>query len=478
MKFPAIVLLLVAITVPVCPVRAATAEDFGFGNLPLGTRSFIPLLVVTFEMSTNVVRPVDGVARLPLRNNSVNVFDQLFFNVLNFPSVAGYFNENSYGSFYWVRAGVIGPVVLSEAETRALDAFTCPPPPGSPPGTPPGRGLDCPDAFAWLVDKIATKTGYNFAQWDANHDGTVNQEELSIAVIGNNGEWYAANRSIGANGVVIPGQNVTVRGRIASIDHRSSFLNLTHELSHSLGTVDLYYDKTCWNTALSLMSCTIVEANDNRSTFHLDPWHKMRLGWLRPRIFTIQSGGIATLTASQFYPTNAPIILYDPARGFGEYFLVEFRNGSASAGSADHDKDTSTPAGLALWHVTENPVPIHHEGSTNLAAGGSRLWSTLTPLLTWKDGVSTSARLNPIGTSTDGREITFEWFTEVWVDFAYTGPEGGTFTKPFNTVAEGVAAVSQRGQIHLKSGATSEHLSITKAVKLNAVGGPATIGTP
>ena len=339
--------------------RAATAEDFGYGNLTVNGAAVtgrIPLLLAFFELST------DGGPRQSLISNATGLFDTLFFNIFIVPSVNGYFLENSYGEFSWERAGLIGPAVFDDLETSILDAHR---------SEDDGdgvirKGLDCGAGIAHALERIAAKTGYNFAQWDANADGTIQQNELSIVLIGNNGERSAANRPIGAAGagLAIPGQNVTLRGKVASVDHRASFMSVSHELSHSLGTVDLYADN-CRSSGLTLMSCTIFATDDDRRTYHLDPWHKMRLGWLRPRIFSLSSSGIATVAASQINSPNTPVILYDPAKGTSEYFMVEFRNNQIAG--ADHDihiGDPSQPTpitgathGMAIWHVAAGNPP-------------------------------------------------------------------------------------------------------------------------
>jgi M6 family metalloprotease-like protein len=459
---------------------AATAEDFGFGNLtvngtPVAGR--IPLLIAIFELSTN------GGPRQSLIANAPAVFDPLFFNFFALPSINGYFLENSYGTFSWERAGIIGPVIFDANETSIIDAHR------SNDGDGVIRtGLDSGAGIAYALGQIAAKTGYDFAQWDANGDGTIQQEELSIVIIGNNGQRSAANRPIGAAGagLAIPGQNVTVRGKVASVDHRASFMSIAHELSHSLGTVDLYANN-CRSSGLSLMSCTIFAADDDRRSYHLDPWHKMRFGWLRPRIFSLTAGGVATAAASQINSPNTPVILYDPARGTSEYFMVEYRNNQIAG--ADHDIhicDSSGPTpitgatnGMAVWHVAAGNPPAYHEGAPALALGNSTLWiGQMTPVLSWSDGSPTPMRLNPIAIVSDGRELLFEWIavSETWVDFAYVGFENGSFFNPFNTIAEGANAASHGGILKIRSGATAEQVNLSKRLTLEAVGGPVTIG--
>ncbi|MEW6741770.1 MAG: calcium-binding protein [Planctomycetota bacterium] len=64
----------------------------------------------------------------------------------------------------------------------------------------------------------------------------------------------------------------------------------------------------------------------------------------------------------------------------------------------------------------------------------------------------------------------------VWVDFTYVGTETGCFDSPYNTLAEGIAAVLSGGTLMIKTGSTSETPTVTKAMTLEAYGGAVTIG--
>lgn len=65
----------------------------------------------------------------------------------------------------------------------------------------------------------------------------------------------------------------------------------------------------------------------------------------------------------------------------------------------------------------------------------------------------------------------------VWVNFAYIGTELGTQAQPFNTLAEGVAAVATGGTIKLVGPqASSAKSRLTKAMRLEAVGGLVRLG--
>lgn len=473
--------LLAALATPSLP--AATAADFGYGTMKennLPARGTFPLLVITYELTTA------GSNRQPLIPNANAVFENMVFNTTTFPNIVHYFSQNSLGQFAWSRAGVLGPVRLTDQETATLVAQQ------SEDGDGVVRyGLDCGAGIAYLLAQIAAKLPYDFGQWDANGDGSVSHGELDIVLVGNAGERSAANRPIGARGVgqvVSDGSHrtVTLRGRVASLDHRASFTSVAHELSHNLGTKDLY-GSGCLSSGLTLMSCTIFAANDDFRTFHLDPWHKMQLGWVEPRVATLASGGTATMAATSVNSPNTPILFYDPARGVDEFFIVEFRNNQVPIGSYDRNLTSSTDPvpfsgvtnGLAIWHYLKdrNP-PLQHLGEPNLTPGGRGLWTAMTPVLRWADGLSTRTRLKPLHISADGRELTFEWGmpAEIWVDFAYTGFEDGSFASPFNTLMEGVNGAFSGSTLRLKRGVSGERLTITKILDLEAYNGPVAIG--
>jgi hypothetical protein len=65
----------------------------------------------------------------------------------------------------------------------------------------------------------------------------------------------------------------------------------------------------------------------------------------------------------------------------------------------------------------------------------------------------------------------------VWVDFSYTGVlQFGTYPFPYKTMAQGTQAVTAGGRICIKSGISHETLTVSKAMSITAIGGPATIG--
>lgn len=70
------------------------------------------------------------------------------------------------------------------------------------------------------------------------------------------------------------------------------------------------------------------------------------------------------------------------------------------------------------------------------------------------------------------------FYGPVWVDFNYTGAlELGTYSQPYKTLAKGVSAVASGGTISIKgNGKSAETPTISKAMHIISVGGPATVG--
>ncbi len=72
---------------------------------------------------------------------------------------------------------------------------------------------------------------------------------------------------------------------------------------------------------------------------------------------------------------------------------------------------------------------------------------------------------------------------DVWVDFGYSGTETGAFSRPFNTVGEGVGALTtfidpgliSFPTLRLKAGSRREPIVINKRMRLESCGGLARI---
>ena len=79
-----------------------------------------------------------------------------------------------------------------------------------------------------------------------------------------------------------------------------------------------------------------------------------------------------------------------------------------------------------------------------------------------------------------GSHVTYVTYADtmagVWVDFAHLGPEAGSFWSPYSALSNGGSSVAPGGVISIKSGSSSETITISKALTLVARGGDVIIG--
>jgi len=371
-------------TKPVNP-DANLSEKFGFGALKMDKHDAVgerPLFV--------------GIVINPTTNNSfgaganadgspnVSYYDKLIFGTgdLSEKSLVNYFRQQSYGNFTFKRVGkgVWGPYTYLASSI--------------------------PDQGAYMILEAA-KEGLDFSIFDVNHDGTVDKGELHVLTIDNGSTTGGATRS---GSCVYPtnSKGVRVCNLTAAAGGMASFTTIVHEVSHTLGTFDLY-GSNCHGEFLTLMSCTIFPYDNWMNSWNLDPWHKMVLGWIEPRTFdlplysptaqiintafsatnakifkrneTLKSptisqktsalimsdlnvdvvnsqgtGGCANLEAPQFYggtPTTqqSPVLLYSSAIGVNNFLMLEFRNPwAAHRGEFNSDANTVSP-GVAIWEI-------------------------------------------------------------------------------------------------------------------------------
>ncbi len=456
---------------------AATLADFGYqklkvnGQVPAGTR---PLLVILACFDSNNLGTCFG-------NNFTNgwqYYQDWVFNSARQPvSLNGYFNEVSNGRFSWAPADTeLGP---GAGVTRVWVNY---------PGC-----LECPGVteVSYFSNIIYQAMGnVDFGNYDANQDGFVTRNELTIAIFNN--DWKSGGNRMSGD-VTRAGITFRSQGRtVANLGYYATFDTWCHELSHTLGIMDLY-GRTCLSYQVTLMSCTGLDVN-NRS-FHLDPWHKMQLGWSEPRIRSLRTGGVETLPAAQNMDPSAPILLYDPTYGSNDFFILEYRTATSPTGPG---YDASVAGnGLVIWHVVQDgyhdPLRVNCDtngacdftvwtvGAPNLQKGGNSPWSSgaTTAFLQFLPAIPTDTRIHVQPFNLGAGNIVVDWTFpgNSWVDFGFAGfPELGFFLLPFNSLAEGVAAVPVGGVLHVKAGASPAAATLTKSMTIQSYNGPVTIG--
>lgn len=306
-------------------------------------------------------------------------------NPINPASLTQYFREVSNGRFWFNRVDVY-PVALGVyANDPGPEART-----------------------AGILSRVAANAPQLFATHDANGDRVIAFDELCVVLFENIDNLQPANRnnnpvsfSVRLNLPVPVSVTETIRVHIAGAGPLTPFYQIAHELSHSLGTIDLY-NTGLGNSMLTLMGGYNFWAND-QIPVHLDIWHKLQLGWAEPRIFRMSEPGNSAVREG---PTGA-IVLWDEPRGSNEYFIIERRRPNAPGQRYDIGVAGD---GILIWRVQKGVTNgVAHMGAPNLAAGGSGVWrpGQQTPMLVWADGSPTNCYIT-MGGLPDG-SINISW---------------------------------------------------------------------
>ena len=529
--------LAAALFLLVASAPAATVQDFGFntmGQNPNGTR---PMLLLVAEFADTPARMVGNVS-FPARDRNPiartrDEYARFVFssnpdpNLYQGRGINPYFRELSNQQFSWVSAANFPKRVFSVAETREMEEAITTTMNGN------RYGLEGTVGCSYVVKKFLNDNPtFPIANFDTDNNSIVTTKELTVVIVCNwgippdfNGERSGANRGLYVPGVThlaLPFVPYSLQGRVAWLDHRTNLSTFTHEVSHSLDTVDIYngnqpgqIQPNVYASQSSLMGGTISRTNDEGSAFHLDPWHKMKLGWLAPRLVPMSKGGGFVLRCAQSPGNEGPVLLYDDKKAPNqiprEFFMIEYRH-TAPAVGIGYDAE-GAGNGILIWHVATNadgtlsrrPDPTNPPNPANINGpwaclpegrnatnngflfGGSvldpstQVWTQQfyanIPELRWFDGTATGVFLRPaaMGT-TNSAFINIESNGETWAHFRPQAPEDGSFAAPWNTFVEGITDVGWAGRLRIKPGTSSETGTFNKKVTITAEGGHVTIG--
>jgi M6 family metalloprotease-like protein len=332
-----------------------TAETFGFGaNAAAGER---PLLTILGEYSDLSFGPA---------HTPAHYTDLLFGTERRLVgSVAGrgsVYDEMSESSFYYLNAGVLGPFTHPDDPSTDVDESEYACAYGTAPGCEAYRGTQY---IRENTVKAAAAAGFDFARYDRDGDRCVREEELTVLLIFAEpaGTGIRRGAQTAPIGPVPVGGDLYVCTNSAGMGEAASTATIAHELSHTLGLVDVYGSGGSRNFPYSLMGATVTAPEDDLIMFHLDPYNKLRLGWLRPEILTVDTRGCFELRAAETVvgPEPEAYLVYDPARGTNEYFLLEHRLPM----TLNYDGDpwftgrlALPDQGLAVWYVKTDAAGV------------------------------------------------------------------------------------------------------------------------
>jgi M6 family metalloprotease-like protein len=280
--------------------------------------------------------------------------DKAYFRQLIFTgdrSVAGHLSNMSGGKLTLSEAGIVGPVRHTEPFECAHRRPACP------------NDTDGKPFWTAYTEAMARPkmVRFNFKQYDDNGDGKITDDELMVIVIsamdrpalstgGVNRPW------VGPGGCVMTGSKVQLCTSPAILAEGTGHATFTHELLHTLGTVDIYGEFTRLYNRVSLMGATVLGPEDEHEYYQLDPWHAIQLGWTKPRIVLASPGAkdlVLTLEPNGRGTKNArPIAVVDPTKlsddEYLEYFLIEYRSQAMK-----YDRDVHSTA-VRVWAVRQD----------------------------------------------------------------------------------------------------------------------------
>jgi M6 family metalloprotease-like protein len=325
----------------IAPPESVPLSQFGWGTmrqngfLAQGNR---PLLVMAVDYSD-----VQGFEK------SFAQMEADFFGT-GVVTVQKFFKENSHGRFNWTNGGVIHvryPGTFAQAD--AVDAR--------------------PVGISQAVFQ-----GYDWKQWDANGNNVIEEQELGVVYLGAHPERPLGGQTSGGAYDVAGANGLRIKTRVAGMYDTSPLGIYIHEVAHLLGATDLYGSDLRMSAGLTMMGSTVTNPVD--WSVHLDPWHKMRLGWLEPSTYVLgQPTAACYELLNAAGATAKATLVYDPVTGPLDYLLIEYRRPNSL------DKNLADQSGgLAVWHVQthENFVPKLKRG-VNGRGLDATMWNVGSP---------------------------------------------------------------------------------------------------
>lgn len=378
-----------------------------FGLVQQGTDAHpkeVTLIVIAWEPR--------GKGEPPL---SAPLLEDLFFGATD--SVAHWFEENSQGRYRLVphpTHPVIGPFVSvydwpfywrSHDPSYVKDRLTPEeweqnPYKVPPPANDPHYYVD-QNGKAWYLSDEGYNTGHtqswaeairmaadqiNFAVFDLDGNGNLTTDECLIVITKAQANTFGTRRPVCGRQIPPPPTDLVVDGvsinppsreiceLYAAPPHGADDLAVAIEevLHLAANLADQYPD-----TSPQYPQGNIRRVDDpgrpgqlaltdaGRRPVHIDPYHKLKWGWLNPRLAD-HSG---TYTLHDVATTGDALIICSPYFGTDEFFILENRwRGS----SYDRFRSNNRGEGFALWHCIQDPQLASNWASCSSETGRSQ----------------------------------------------------------------------------------------------------------
>ncbi len=193
----------------------------------------------------------------------------------------------------------------------------------------------------------------NYASFDLDHNGAVDDRELLVFLVvgdgGGGGQGFGT--SVFMDGVWIVSLAAGASGP------PGSYMTYAHELAHAaFDHFDMY--------GFGIGHYDVMGPSPDPDTSPSAPFWmpsaltRLRLGWIVPTV--VDHDGWRTLTRAD--RSGDALLLYDPARGPGDYFLAENREG----GGADSYDRLPADNGIVIYRVHPLSVSGPPDGLTSI----------------------------------------------------------------------------------------------------------------
>lgn len=398
-----------------------TVEQFGYNTRPIapGVR---PLLTILVDFTDAPINPARG----------PDYYQRLFFGANTRGGGSASLNAMYYaasnGAVSFTNAGVVSVAY-------------------------PGPGDPLPADFSAQITMLAAAAmrasgGRTFESFDRNGDHRIDNSELMIVRVSNSPVYRDVGATGWHDGATTPGDPVLdslaaffglptryrFTGELSGVDEEMDLNGIAHEVLHAFGNDDHIYGPGFSLNAFGSFFAGSYSAAAPPGALALDPYTRMRSGWLRPRLMRLNAPGTARLRHYGDSAHNDTLLFYDEAR-CDEFFLAEFRNPSRPLAAVDRGAGgVAGSAGVILWYVKAAadfspyqfnwPPPIR--GPFVLSAAGDHMvanymvgprgpalysnliWDTPEFSPSWGDGTPTNVGFEAFFTSnSDAADLTW-----------------------------------------------------------------------
>jgi hypothetical protein len=194
--------------------------------------------------------------------------------------------------------------------------------------------------------RARTPSARTVESYDRNGDRAITRDELTMLRITNSPVFRNGLNATPWEADI--GEGYVWRSASANVDEEVDLNGIAHELFHTLGFDDhIYGPDLSLNVGASFFASSYGH-DRSPGPLPLDPYHRMRAGWIRPQLIEMSTSGSRSI---RLYGDSGPqdtLLFYSNERCASEFFLAEFHNGPLSPGDIDRG---AFDIGVWLWYV-------------------------------------------------------------------------------------------------------------------------------